>query len=164
LASVIVLDASVLIAHLDATDARHDRVTTLLTDAADEPLGISPLTLAEVLIGPASAGKLDVAESAIDDLEVIAVPFADNAPTRLAVLRATTGLRMPDCCVLLAAESAHAQPAAFDDRSAKAAPPWDRGSEPDPGLDSRRSRLGGDATGPLHRCETGEVRRDVRKG
>lgn len=118
---MIVLDASVLIAHLDAADAHHERATTLLTEAADEPLGISPLTLAEVLVGPARAGKLPAAESAIDDLEVIAVPFTDNAATRLAELRATTGLRMPDCCVLLAAESTQAQLATFDERLAASA-------------------------------------------
>jgi len=118
---VIVLDASVLIAQLDAADAHHERASTLLTETAGEPLGISPLTLAEVLVGPVRSGKLQVAESAIDDLEIIAVPFTPDAPTRLAVLRATTGLRMPDCCVLLAAESAGAQVATFDERLAKSA-------------------------------------------
>jgi predicted nucleic acid-binding protein len=39
----------------------------------------------------------------------------------LAALRAGTGLKLPDCCVLQAAEQAHAGIATFDDRLAAAA-------------------------------------------
>jgi predicted nucleic acid-binding protein len=121
LAGVIVLDASVLIAHFESTDAHHQRATQLLVDAADESLGASPLTLAEVLVGPARIGKLDTAQAALRDLEVATIALADNAPVRLATLRAGTRLRLPDCCVLLAAETAEAQVATFDDRLASAA-------------------------------------------
>jgi predicted nucleic acid-binding protein len=118
---VIVLDASVLIAHLGATDALHDRAVELLVDAADEPLGVSPVTLAEVLVGPARADRLEAAQAAIDELEVAVVSLGDNAPARLATLRAATGLRLPDCCVLLAAETVNAEIATFDDRLALSA-------------------------------------------
>jgi predicted nucleic acid-binding protein len=118
---VIVLDASVLIAHLEATDAHHERATHLLVDAADEPLGASPLTLAEVLVGPARTGKLAPARTAIRELEIASIALADDAPVRLAMLRAGTRLRLPGCCVLLAAETAGAQVATFDDRLATAA-------------------------------------------
>lgn len=50
---MIVLDANVLIAHLDYTDALHERATDLLLDLADRQLGASPMTLADVLMGPA---------------------------------------------------------------------------------------------------------------
>lgn len=33
----------------------------------------------------------------------------DDAPVRLATLRAETGLKLPDCCVLLAAQDAGAE-------------------------------------------------------
>jgi len=118
---MIVVDASVLIAHLDTTDAHHDRATALLLDVAGEPMGASPLTLAEVLVGPARAGQLDRGEALLHQLDVTGVSLDEDAPARLAVLRATTGLKLPDCCVLLAAEQSHAGVATFDDRLASAA-------------------------------------------
>jgi predicted nucleic acid-binding protein len=118
---VIVLDASVLIAHLDATDVHHERASALLNDAADEALAAGPITLAEVLVGPARAGKVDHGAALLHDLDVTTVPLLDDAPVRLAMLRAGTGLKMPDCCVLLAAEQTHGSLATFDDRLATAA-------------------------------------------
>lgn len=118
---MIVLDASVLIAHLESTDAHHHRATQLLLDTAAESLGASPLTLAEVLVGPARSGRLDEAQSVLGELDIVPVPLAEYAPTRLATLRATTRLRLPDCCVLLATETADAAVATFDERLARAA-------------------------------------------
>jgi predicted nucleic acid-binding protein len=118
---VIVLDASVLIAHLDAADAHHERASALLLDIADEPLGASPLSLAEVLVGPARAGQLDRASAVVHQLHVTCVRLEDDAATRLAVLRAGTSLKLPDCCVLLAAEQTHGAVATIDDRLATAA-------------------------------------------
>ena len=118
---MIVLDASVLIAHFESTDAHHERATQLLVNAADEPLAASPLTLAEVLVGPARAGNLDAAQAAIQALEIASITLTDDAPLRLAMLRASTRLRLPDCCVLLAAETAQAPIATFDDRLASSA-------------------------------------------
>jgi predicted nucleic acid-binding protein len=118
---VIVLDASVLIAHLDAGDAHHERATTLLADSAGEPLKASPLTLAEVLVGPARAGHLDRASAVLDQLHVAAQHLPEDAPHRLALLRAETSLKLPDCCVLLAAEQTDAAVATFDRRLAHAA-------------------------------------------
>jgi predicted nucleic acid-binding protein len=118
---VIVLDASVLIAHFESTDVHHERATQLLLDAADESLGASPLTLADVLVGPARADKLDEARSAVSRLEIATVDFSEDAPERLASLRARLRLRLPDCCVLLAAQTAHADLATFDGKLAAAA-------------------------------------------
>jgi predicted nucleic acid-binding protein len=118
---VIVLDASVLIAQLDGADVHHARATKLLTDAADERFVISPLTLAECYVGPARSGQLDRARSDIGLLEISVVPLADSAPERLAGLRVQTGLRMPDCCVLLAAGTSGADVATFDGRLEHAA-------------------------------------------
>lgn len=118
---MIVLDASVLIAHLDASDAHHERAGVLLLDVADEPLGASPLSLSEVLVGPARAGQLDRATAVLHQLEVASVLLDEDAPARLAVLRAGTSLKLPDCCVLLAAEQVRGVVATFDDRLATAA-------------------------------------------
>ena len=118
---MIVLDASVLIAHLDGADAHHQRATDLLLDAIDERLIASPLTLAEVLVGPARAGQADLAEEALRQLGVEAVPLSADAPRDLAGLRVRTQLRLPDCCVLLAARTAGGYVVTFDDRLHRAA-------------------------------------------
>lgn len=119
---MIVVDASVLIAHLDASDALHDRADEALLATAEQPLGCSPITLAEVLVGPARAGRLRDARTAVADLGVVEIPLGDDAAARLADLRAETALKLPDCCVLLAAEDGHAETVlTFDDRLARAA-------------------------------------------
>ncbi len=118
---MIVLDASVLIAHLDATDVHHDRARALLVDIADQPMGASPLTMAEVLVGPARAGQLDRGVAVLRQLEVASVSLDEDAPVSLAALRAGTSLKLPDCCVLLAAKQVRGAVATFDERLAKAA-------------------------------------------
>lgn len=117
---MIVLDASVLIAHLDAGDAQHERADVLLTEVAGEELRASPLTLAEVQVGPARTGRWDLAVAVLGQLGVRSVPLADDAPGRLAALRAETGLKLPDCCVLLAAEQVRGAVGTFDERLAAA--------------------------------------------
>ena len=58
----------------------------------------------------------------LDALAVREVALGTDAALRLALLRAQTGLKLPDCCVLLAAADASAQSiATFDDRLAKVA-------------------------------------------
>jgi len=118
---VIVLDASVLIAHFDASDVRHGRAGVLLRDAADEALAASPITLAEVLVAPARAGRVDQGTALLHELDVASVRLPEDAPERLAVLRAGTGMKLPDCCVLLAAQQTQSAVATFDDRLAGAA-------------------------------------------
>jgi predicted nucleic acid-binding protein len=120
-ASVIVLDASVLIAYLDAEDAQHQKAETLLAREIDDEFATNPLTLAQVLVGPSRTGRLDAARSALREVEVEERPFPADTAVRLARLRADTGLRMPDCCVLLAAQEARAKLAAFDDRLTRVA-------------------------------------------
>jgi predicted nucleic acid-binding protein len=118
---VIVLDASVLIAFLDGDDNHHDAAEQLLTSATDDDLAVSSLTLAEVLVAPVRDGRLDLVLAALGALEVHELPFPADTAVRLAQLRATTGLKMPDCCVLLAAEDAAACVASFDHRLVQAA-------------------------------------------
>ena len=113
---MIVLDASVLIAYLDAEDAQHHKAESLLAREIDDEFAANPLTLAEVLVGPSRTGRLDAARSALRELEVAEQPFPGDTAVRLAQLRADTGLPMPDCCVLLAAQDAGARVAAFDER------------------------------------------------
>jgi predicted nucleic acid-binding protein len=117
-----VLDASVLIAHLEATDAHHERAAGLIDELADDDVGVSWITLAEVLAGPARAGRLHGAYAALRELGIRGIRKGDDAPLRLATLRAETGLKLPDCCVLLAAEDVAAESiATFDGKLVTAA-------------------------------------------
>ena len=119
---MIVVDASVLIAHLDDRDALHVQAVDALLAVAERPLGCSPISLAEVLVGPAGAGRLDDARAAVAMLGVAEIPLPEDAAARLATLRARTRLKLPDCCVLLAAQAANAaRVLTFDDRLARAA-------------------------------------------
>jgi predicted nucleic acid-binding protein len=111
---VIVLDASVLIAHLDERDTHHERASRLLAETGAEPLGASTITLAETLVAPARRGRLDDVLAALDRLGVTELPLADGAPAHLARLRAETGCKLPDCCVLLAAREHGGTVASFD--------------------------------------------------
>lgn len=118
---MIVLDASVLIAYLDSEDAQHARAEALLAQEIDDDFGANTVTLAEVLVMPARQRRLDAARAALEDLDVNELPFPADSAFKLAQLRAGTNLKMPDCCVLLAAEDIYARVASFDDRLRDAA-------------------------------------------
>lgn len=111
---MIVLDASVLIAHLDDRDAHHERAKRVLGDTDGEPLGASTISLAETLVAPARAGRLADATEALERLGVRELPLGRDAAGRLAQLRTDTGRKLPDCCVLLAATERDAAVATFD--------------------------------------------------
>jgi predicted nucleic acid-binding protein len=95
---VIVFDASVLIAYLDSDDDLHRDAYRLLSESVDEDFGANSLTLAEVLVVPARAGRLEAVQTALHELETDEVPFPVDTAVRLARLRAGTGLKMPHCC------------------------------------------------------------------
>jgi predicted nucleic acid-binding protein len=111
---VIVLDASVLIGHLDGGDPHHGGAQSLLEASGGETLGASTITLAETLVSPARAGRLVDVEAALQRLGVGELALGEDAPGRLAKLRAEIGLKLPDCCVLLAAEEHSGVVASFD--------------------------------------------------
>ena len=118
---MIVLDASVLIAYLDSEDNHHARAEDLLAREINDEFTANSLTLAEVLVAPVRVNRLDAVLAALQGLEVRELPFPTDTAIRLAELRASTNLKMPDCCVLLAAEDAHARVASFDGRLTDAA-------------------------------------------
>ena len=118
---MIVLDASVIIAMLRPADAHHERARSILDQHAADGFLAHTVTLAEVLVDPVRLGR---GAQRLADLRTMGVHVltADaNEPLQLAELRATTGLRLPDCCVLLAATRGPSALATFDDRLAKAA-------------------------------------------
>ena len=118
---MIILDASVLIAHLDQNDLHHALATERLLEVADQRLGASSITLAEVLVAPTRAGRLAAARAALSALGVHELPLPPNASERLAALRIETALKLPDCCVILTAEVAGGAVLTFDDRLAREA-------------------------------------------
>ena len=120
---MIALDASVLIALLDGADAHHARADALFAAAARaaEPLTIGPVNQGEVLVEAAREGRDQQMLADLRALGVAVTPLPDDAGLRLARLRAHTGARMPDCCVLLTAEQTSARVATFDARLAAAA-------------------------------------------
>ncbi len=120
MAGLTVLDASILLAHLDDTDPHTEAAETILAEA--DELVASTITLAEVLVGAARVGRLDEQLDALSALKITEVPVERGAAAQLARLRAETGLRMPDCCVLHAAVTARAYALATrDDRLSRAA-------------------------------------------
>lgn len=120
---MIVLDASVLIGHLDGNDPHHQRARGLLEASGASPLGASPISLAETLVAPARMGHLDAAREALERIGVTELALGDDAAVQLARLRVNTGRKLPDCCVLLAAQDHDGTVASFDTdliRSARA--------------------------------------------
>jgi predicted nucleic acid-binding protein len=118
---VIVLDASVLIAHLDGNDAHHEKAERLLRESEGEALAASTITLAEALVAGARTGQLRELREAIERLGVTELLTGSDAHVRLAELRAKTGHKLPDCCVLLAAKEIGGVVASFDSALIEAA-------------------------------------------
>jgi len=115
---VIVLDSSVLIGHFEPAYAHHADATALLKTHVGESFAASVITLAEVYAGAARAGRADRLHQLLAQLQIESLDLPAAAGLRLGELRATTKLKMRDCCVLYAAELHGAAIATFDDRLA----------------------------------------------
>ena len=118
---MIVLDASVLIAHFESADTHHEAATDLLIAHASESFASSVGTLAEVYVGAARAGRADQLDQLLSRLAVEPLDLPAAGARRLGELRATTRLKMPDCCVLFTAQHHSAAVATFDKRLAAGA-------------------------------------------
>jgi predicted nucleic acid-binding protein len=100
LAQVIVLDASALIALASSKDPHHNWALEMFRDTAGFELQMSALTQAEVLVHPARAGKLDKFLKLLEGLAMEITPLEKSDVSKLAKLRASTSLKMPDVVVL----------------------------------------------------------------
>ncbi|MDJ0356269.1 type II toxin-antitoxin system VapC family toxin [Paenarthrobacter sp. PH39-S1] len=118
---MIALDASIVIALLENEDPHHEAAKAFLATSASESWIINVLTLAEVLVAPARVGRLQQAQSVLDLLNIHTDSLAADQAPELASLRAETGLKMPDACVLLTAVNRSASLATFDTKLAAAA-------------------------------------------
>jgi predicted nucleic acid-binding protein len=119
-AGLTVLDASVIVGYFDAGDAHHEDARAIVAGA--EALRASVLTVGEASVEAVRAGRLDELLAAFARIQLGTVGVgAEDAPS-LARLRALTGLKMPDCCVLHAAITVGADAIGTRDRKlAKAA-------------------------------------------
>ena len=111
---MIALDASVLIAHLNPNDPHHQTATQVLLAGTPGRMLVHTITLAEVLVGGVRIGQ---GASMRDDFRAAGITVAppdDGEPLRLAELRASSGLKLPGCCVLDVAIRHQASLATFD--------------------------------------------------
>lgn len=115
---MIVVDASVLIGHLEPADAHHAQATAVLTAHLLESFAASVITLAEVYTGAARCGQAPRLKELLEDLRVEELELPAGASLRVGELRAETNLTTPDCCVLCTAEHHRAAIATFDDKLA----------------------------------------------
>ena len=112
---MIVLDASVLIGHFEPADSHHADATALLQAHRTDSFASSVVTLAEVYVGASRAGQASRLDRLLTQLAITSLELPADAARRLGELRVTTGLKLPDCCVLYTAERHNAALATFDD-------------------------------------------------
>ncbi len=115
--ALIVVDASVLIAHLDPADALHGAATRALLEHAADDLRLPASAYAETLVEPARANRLEEARAAIAQLALILVPIDGTLAERAAGLRARErSLRLPDALVLACGDLLNADSILTSDR------------------------------------------------
>ncbi len=78
----------------------HAAATAILLDAAPGSTLVHTVTMAEVLVGGVRVGRGVAMRDDLRAAGIDAAPHDPDEPLRLAELRATTGLKLPDCCVL----------------------------------------------------------------
>lgn len=94
------LDASALIALLSSRDPNHQWALKMFSDTVEWGLRMTALTLAEVMVHPARAGRLDEFLEAIEGLAIVQAPITDSDARRIALIRSKSSLKMPDAVVL----------------------------------------------------------------
>jgi len=117
--AIVVLDASVVIAFLDAADAHHRAAVAALTSIGSEDLVLPASAYGEVLVGPARRGReaLGAAREFVSDLALRIEPLNADIAERAAALRAAhRGLRLPDALVLATADAVDAASVLTADR------------------------------------------------
>lgn len=115
------LDAGVIIAFLDGSDAHHDAARSALSTALDnaERLSIAASALAECLVCPArrSTKGVELVRTVIDRLPVTVVHLDEEIATQAAMLRARhRSLKLPDALVIATAEHSRADQLVTTDR------------------------------------------------
>jgi predicted nucleic acid-binding protein len=105
--AIVVLDASVVIALLDAADVHHRAAVTGMGRARGETLVLPANAYAEILVEPTRRGleAVDVVRQFVSDQGIRIEPLTAAVAERAAELRARHGsLRLPDALVLATAD------------------------------------------------------------
>jgi predicted nucleic acid-binding protein len=116
--ALIVLDASIVIALLDPGDSLHAASLQAFTSQADEDLAIPASALAETLVIPSRAGRLEEVQAKIRLLELRVIPIDENIAVEAARLRGRhRSLRLPDALVIASGDIVQADSILTGDRS-----------------------------------------------
>jgi predicted nucleic acid-binding protein len=118
--AIVVLDASVVIAFLDAADTHHAAAVAALAKVRSRELVLPASAYAEMLVGPARRGRqaMVAAREFVADLALRVEPLSADIAERAAVLRAThRSLRLPDALVLATADALDALSVLTADRT-----------------------------------------------
>lgn len=121
MARVIVLDANVLIAFLDASDPHHVASLELLERRFADGFAASVLTVAEALVHPTRVDRQDAAMTSLSRIGIKVTPLDVSDATALARVRNSYRVRMPDAVALYTASSTGSELATFDAALAAAA-------------------------------------------
>lgn len=97
----------------DWPDPHHQPATQILLGGALGRMRVHAMTLAEVLVGGVRIGQGASMRDDLDAAGIVLAPYDDDELLRLAELRVSTGLKLPDCCVLDAAIQHRAMLATF---------------------------------------------------
>lgn len=119
------LDACVLIAALDDTNADHTRAVDALDTLIGTEMWVHPINLAEVLVPYAARSRADDrAEDITRRLRTMGVGVHDQADAShaidLACVRRELGIKMPDACAVVTAWETMTPLLTFDARLAAA--------------------------------------------
>ncbi len=115
----LILDASVLIGLLDATDAHHGRAVDDVSaaDLSGTALVTPASAYSESLVAFARAARVAEARDAIAAMGITVAPLTASIAERAAALRAEhERLRLPDAIVLATAHELDGHLLAYDDR------------------------------------------------
>lgn len=105
--ALVVLDASVVIAFLDATDRHHEAAVAALSAVRTDELVLPASAYAESLVGPFRRGGAASAkvEGFVAEFAMRIEPLSADIARSAAFLRARhSGLRLPDAFVLATGE------------------------------------------------------------
>jgi toxin FitB len=99
--ALIVLDASVVIAHLTSGDVLHRSATAYLDEHAGDDLRLPASAYAEVLVGPARAAQIGPVRESLAEIGVVVETLTPEIAERAAAVRSEhRRMRLPDALVL----------------------------------------------------------------
>lgn len=115
--ALIVLDASVVIAHLSSRDAHHEAAAAAFTRHAGDELRVPASAFAESLVEPQRRGVGERARGLIESLDIVVDAIEEATAIHAARLRARhPSLRLPDALVIGHGEALRAHAVLTADR------------------------------------------------